>query len=440
MSDEGRNHEELIRILGLVERGELSVEEADELLAALAGAAGAAGGGEAEAPSGTPQPPAGAAAGPATDRPSGHRADYWSPADWGGRGELSLELRRLQREARRIAHDARRIARHELRDALREAKHEIEHGISLGIRESARAVEEVKAELKAVFGEARHPRGDKPRWLANLTGLDLQRDRIKHTSSVVLGREVETAERVSIHNSNGDVVVQCWERPRVEVHADKTAWGVDREVAQDRSEALPVEIQRRNGEMLVDARGPVPAGIGLLNLQRMRTDLIVSVPAGLPLEVNTKSGDVKVTGHAAELAVETTSGDVNISGSGFRVKAQTVSGDLDLSTTGAVALELATLSGDQTIRLRPLPGGEYRLRSSQGDIRAMVDPDTALGCEVETATGEIAIRPPFEVKARERRKVFAEAPPTQPQRQQEDAAQLVVTTLSGDVQISGWER
>jgi len=434
--DKGDRKEEILRILGLVESGELSAGEADELLSAMDVEYG---------PPGTDVPAASAhvsrspredtgTAGQRRDREREIHVDF---DDRASRSQLSAELRKLRREARRIAHEARRVAKHDLREAMREARHGIEHAVKLGLQESSRALEEVRAELQTVFGEGKGHAAGHPRWLANLAGLDLQRDRVKHTATSSLAADLEGAERVSIKNVNGDVVVDSWDRDRVEVKAEKTAWGMDREVAQDRAESLPVDIQRRNGEILVDARGPVPSGVGLLNLQRMHTDLIVSVPARVPLEVTTRAGDVTVRGHAAELSVVTTSGDIRLLGSGEKVKSESVSGDTVLSTDAAVEAELATLSGDLSAGFRPVPGGQYRFRSSSGDIHVRLTPRAALRCEVETASGDLDVRPPLNVVSRQRRRVVAELAALPGEGQ--EPAFLAAATLSGDVRISGSE-
>lgn len=430
MSEPDRTQEELMRILGLVESGELSADDADELISAMnVAAASSQGAGAAARAAGDESPTR------SSDRVRRRSHDAHVAFDErAGRRELSAELRKLQREARRITHEARRTARHDLREALREARHEIRNAVKLGVKESSRAIEEVKAELESVFGESRDRSGRRPRWLAGLAGLDLQRDRVKHTAEASLGADVERGQRIVVRNVSGDVAVKGWDQDRVELTARKTAWGVDQEVAQDRAEALPVEIQRRNGEMLIDARGPVPAGVGLLNLQRMHTDLVVSLPSWAPLEVTTKSGDVSVGNHAAELSVSTTSGDARLSTSGAKVKVETVSGDVGFSGRSAAEVELSTLSGDISAEFRPSPGGQYRLRSSSGDVRARLEAGAAAKCEVETASGDISVNPPWKIVSRGRRRVVAEV---EGQDDAESPAQLSVATLSGDARISG---
>lgn len=433
--------EQLVRILAMVADGTLSPGEADELIAALQ---------EPLTPSvvGAPPPPEQASI-RRSPPPSEPGTAAPSHASGSNRVPASAELRRLGREARRMAHEARRAARQDLRDAVREAKQGIEKAMRLSIEETSRAVREVEAELKGIFGEPA-PRGrrNSSRWVSQLAGLEMTRDTVKLTSSLQLQQELSSRDRVTIRNASGDVLVRGWGEMRVEVRGDRTAWGIDKEMAQDRAESLPVEISRRNGEVIVEARSPVPAGIGVLNMQRMRTDLVVMVPAQLALEISTRNGDVTVVDHAGPLAVSTTRGDINIAEPKGNTKAETVSGDIQIGSGPVSELEIVSASGDISAGMAPLSGGQYRLRSASGDVTVRVGSPgwPRLRYEAETVSGELHVQLGGKLIVRELGRIVGEVVADaredagrkagDPGDRSDAPAVLRVATISGDVFVS----
>jgi DUF4097 and DUF4098 domain-containing protein YvlB len=224
------------------------------------------------------------------------------------------------------------------------------------------------------------------------------------------------------------------------VRGDRTAWGIDREMAEDRAQSLPVEISRRNGEVLVDARPPVPAGIGVLNMQRMRTDLVVMVPADCELSVSTKSGDVTVVGHTGPLSVDTTRGDVSLTDPQGRIKVETVSGDIHIGPGPVPELELVSVSGDVSADLAPVAGGQYRLRSASGDVTVHVSAVQDLRYEAETVSGELQVQLGGRLLTRERGRVVGEVREVSGDVSDDvtvaAVASLRCATISGDILVS----
>ncbi len=435
MADQRINREEELRkILELVAAGDITPEGAAKLLDAIeVSAAG-------EARAGEPEPARGPRRGSGASRP--HRVVLRAPGHTAGKrsgNDLSRELRRLNREARRISHEAQKIARRDMKEAIREAKGEIKDAFKLSVTEARKAARQVETELRRVFSEGGGLTGDFS-WLANLTGMGIARDRTKHVAEVVLQEEVGAEDRVSVRNAAGDVLIRGWDERRVEVRGAKTGWGIDKEMAQDRAESMPLEVQRRDGEILVEARPPVPSGIGLFNLQRMKSDLTVMVPRGMAVAVNARGGDITVEEHEGDLSVNTTAGDVVIGVSRGEVDAETVNGDITLRESRARSLALTSLSGDITIYLSPQPGGDYRLRSARGDVRAHIAPDHDIECDLETVSGDLSVGGSFRIVSRGRGRVRcamgAKEPVAGTSAPELGQARLKFVTISGDASVS----
>ena len=421
--------QEMRKVLGLVAAGKLSPAEADELLSALLDAP--------DDPVTAPEAP------PRRPEPSPRKierlkrqAASLEQEAQRERGPTSREIRRLGRQARRLEYEAQRTAKRELKNAIREAKSGLKQAFRLSVREVRRATREVESELRKAFDEKRGELNPSS-WLANLARLDIGRDRVRHVTEVRLEQPLNGTERLAIRNVNGDVTVVGWDENRVEVQGQKVGWGVDREVAQDRAETMPLEIQRRGSEVFVEARAPVPAGVGLLNLQRMHTDLVVRVPRTLSLAVETAGGDVRLRGHDGEIEVGTKQGDVVLKGAKAETTVETLSGDISVRECTAPSLDLTTVSGDLLVQMTPQPAGEYRMRSAKGDVVARLEGSVATSCQLESERGDLSTGRSINVLSRASGRLKCLYPrdsTTPPPAGQ--GAELKVVTIKGDISVS----
>lgn len=452
-SQQGKVGEEVRRVLELVAAGTLSPDSAALILDALSLPAmpGEAPGDE-TGPSARPgadvNPPGSSQARPHTassqvKRPVGSRRVYHtSPATKAtidglqqSRRKLSREVRRLSREAKRISHEASRASKKEMREAIREAKDEIRRAFRLSVGEARRAIADVESELKTAFSAGLSDGRRDDGWLANLARLGVARDQVKHVARSAVEHEMAPGERVTVRNFAGDVVVNGWHRSSLELRAERTGWGADSEMAQDRAEGMPLDVQRREGEILIEAHPAVASGMGLLNLQRMRSNLTISVPRDINLAVTTKGGDVIVDGHVGQLTVITAQGDAAINGAAGAIDVETVQGEITLRecTSGRVAA--TSVSGDIIVYLKPQPGGEYRLRSADGDVVAHIVPGAALEYELETVSGDLNAGGTAAVLARQPGYVRGAIHPA-PGAAAGATARLHVVTINGDASVS----
>jgi DUF4097 and DUF4098 domain-containing protein YvlB len=138
------------------------------------------------------------------------------------------------------------------------------------------------------------------------------------------------------------------------------------------------------------------------------TDLIVKVPTGSVLSVNTVSADVIVQGVRGAQRLQAVSGDVRTEASGEDVECRTVSGDVTISGSGQKGLvSITTVSGDATatrvageVNGNTVSGsfnfgaGEVtrsRLRSTSGDLTltGQLAPDARL--DAESISGDVRL-------------------------------------------------
>jgi DUF4097 and DUF4098 domain-containing protein YvlB len=138
------------------------------------------------------------------------------------------------------------------------------------------------------------------------------------------------------------------------------------------------------------------------------TDLVINVPQGSQLSINTVSADVHVQNVHGTQRLQTVSGDVQTQSSGDDVECRTVSGDVQIDGSGHKGLvSITTVSGDATankvagevngstvsgtIRLGVGETSRSRLRSTSGDI-ALAGPLAAdARIDVESISGDVRL-------------------------------------------------
>jgi DUF4097 and DUF4098 domain-containing protein YvlB len=96
-------------------------------------------------------------------------------------------------------------------------------------------------------------------------------------------------------------------------------------------------------------------------------DFIVTVPRGAIVNVNSVSGDIKVTTVDGALRVNTVSGDVTVSAAAALESAKTVSGDVDVQSAGSTGdITAGSVSGDVT--LKGVKARGFDLNSVSGNV------------------------------------------------------------------------
>ncbi|MBS1714647.1 MAG: DUF4097 family beta strand repeat protein [Armatimonadetes bacterium] len=115
------------------------------------------------------------------------------------------------------------------------------------------------------------------------------------------------------------------------------------------------------------------------------TNLIVHVPAGVPLEVKQASGDLKVSGTNASVKADGSSGDVRLSNVTGNVAVSQRSGNVRIEDAGTNRLNVDTKSGNIAVTRAT---GVIEAKTSSGDVTLTDVKPTTLS--VEAASGDIS--------------------------------------------------
>jgi len=153
---------------------------------------------------------------------------------------------------------------------------------------------------------------------------------------------------VSISNVAGSVDVQGWSRKQVEISGD---------LGNDIEEL----IFERDGDEIdikVKTKGR--------NSHDIDADLVIKVPVGSTLEINTVSADIDIAEVAGEQSLESVSGDIATEVFASDIEANSISGDLEIEgDSQSTRSRLSSVSGDiDTDSL----GGEIAAESVSGDL------------------------------------------------------------------------
>jgi DUF4097 and DUF4098 domain-containing protein YvlB len=117
------------------------------------------------------------------------------------------------------------------------------------------------------------------------------------------------------------------------------------------------------------------------------TDLLISAPRTMALEVSTVSASVDVREMRGEQRLATVSGDISTDAYGDALRVETVSGDVDVdSREGVMRARVSSVSGDLSLRG---PAGDVLAESVSGDVEIAA---TTVGrAELRNVSGDLRL-------------------------------------------------
>jgi DUF4097 and DUF4098 domain-containing protein YvlB len=175
---------------------------------------------------------------------------------------------------------------------------------------------------------------------------------------------------VSIENIAGSLVITGWDQAEVEI-TGTLGDGVEGIEVESDGEGISIEVKYEE-----NYRGR----------HTSETELVIRVPQGSPLEVETVSASIEVSGVRAAVGLESVSGAIRVADQPEALDAETVSGSIDVASAPDGA-ELASVSG------------AIRVGASQGRVEAenvsgsiLIEGGTIAGGSFETVSGEITCK------------------------------------------------
>jgi hypothetical protein len=188
----------------------------------------------------------------------------------------------------------------------------------------------------------------------------------------------DPAGTVEVSNVAGSVTVTGWERNEVEV-TGKLGDGTERLDFTKAPRLTRIKVVLPERSYNVDD-----------------TELVVKVPFGSVLSINTVSADVRIQNVRGTQRLQTVSGDVQTQASGEDVECRTVSGDVSIAGSGRKGVvSVTTVSGDATATN---VAGEVNGSTVSGTFSFGVG-DTSRS-RLRSTSGDLTLRGPLAADAR----------------------------------------
>jgi DUF4097 and DUF4098 domain-containing protein YvlB len=229
-------------------------------------------------------------------------------------------------------------------------------------------------------------------------------DREEQTERTTKTLRLGANGELSLGNIAGDITVTRGGGNDATVDIIKVARARSAEEARELLTLVTVDVGERNGRAEVKTRYPS----GDENRRNNRRNFNVTVtynvtaPSGTRLNVNSVSGNIKVSDIKGELSVGTVSGNVSVTSAGAITSAKSVSGSVEIiNAQGDESLEASSVSGDVTIQrvtVRRIDAGSVSGNVKLEDVQCDRAEAHSTSGNI-TFTGPLARRGRYELKS-----------------------------------------
>jgi DUF4097 and DUF4098 domain-containing protein YvlB len=118
------------------------------------------------------------------------------------------------------------------------------------------------------------------------------------------------------------------------------------------------------------------------------TDLVISAPRTMRLDVNAVSADIDIDEMRGEQRLSSVSGDIETQAYGAEIRSESVSGDIDIDSRDApIVAQAKSVSGDVTVRG---PSRDVEAESVSGDVE--IDGSMLNRLDMQTVSGDLSVR------------------------------------------------
>lgn len=186
---------------------------------------------------------------------------------------------------------------------------------------------------------------------------------------------------VAIANTNGAVVVEVHEAPRVDVRAERRVQAVTEQGAQELLAATTIAEDVSEHAVSLTTKRPSSFSMG----QQAEVRYTVRVPHGTSLALKTTNGTLTLTGVQGVIDLETVNGQVRGTGLGQVRRAETVNGSVKVA-------------------LDRLPPSGALFETVNGSVEIAMPAGIAADVDVRTVNGSISVRNFDRVEEGERRR------------------------------------
>ncbi len=197
-----------------------------------------------------------------------------------------------------------------------------------------------------------------------------------------------------VANYAGSVIIETWAKDAIRVEATHS----DQDKVWIRSVDGAILIKTTTSpkaQRSTDIHITAPAWMNL-EVTGTHTDVAVEGTRG-QVHVTTVHGDVDVAGGSGRLELNTVNRDIRVAHSGGTVVAESVNGDCVLRSMEADTVDASTVTGSIVYEGAYRPKGSYRFASHSGDVAVAVPNSCDASFAVATFSGEFVTAFPVSV-------------------------------------------
>ncbi len=185
---------------------------------------------------------------------------------------------------------------------------------------------------------------------------------------------------VSLSNIAGDIQVDTWNQPQVQIQAMKISRASTLELAQQNAQLVQIEVETVGNEVQIETKYPKSNNRNL----NVSVEYVLMVPDRAAASINSVSGSIRATGLGGKVRLHTVSGSVDGQRLQGPTEAKSVSGEVSVVDT-LDSVICKSVSG--SVRASNV-GGETEAKSVSGDVTVEMSRGSI---EAEAMSGDVQI-------------------------------------------------
>ncbi len=199
---------------------------------------------------------------------------------------------------------------------------------------------------------------------------------------------------LDLSNVNGSITIEAWDRPEVEVRADKSVKSPSEDEANKALDQLKVIVDAKPNRVKVEAQFP-HSHSGLFSwlsgraVESIKVEFHVRIPREADLRIDNVNGAITLEGGKGDLRLTTVNGSVSASDTDGTLKLESTNGSVQAHHTRG-ALEASTVNGRIEAELSDLGAGKTSLESTNGGITLRLPASVRANLSASTTNGGVS--------------------------------------------------
>lgn len=183
--------------------------------------------------------------------------------------------------------------------------------------------------------------------------------------------------RVEVENVNGNITIESWDKNEVYVEAEKRVRAGGRKDAERFMEALNIEIEQRDNEIIIITRHPRKGHAGFWDWvfgENVSSEVAykINVPKRCDVEATSTNGGIYISYVEGSSRLRTTNGKIDAVALKGLVSARTTNGSVKVElkeVTSAEEMEFLTTNGSVTLYIPNNIDCDVRAKTTNGSIK-----------------------------------------------------------------------